>query len=800
MMTLFSFCLIDQKNNQTMMQTALQRSHRQWMRLSRATAVSVLFQRKAVCWQGSRMFCTNSKVGRVSAAVVQQQQLLHSNSDRQKSQEQNQDKNKCKNKSKSIDLSPPKGTRDFYPDDMQFRSWLFDKWTRIATSFGYQLYDAPVLETEDLYVVKSGEEIRTQLFNFTDKGGRQVALRPEMTPSLARMILARRGALAPSATQPLRWTALPQCWRYEKTTRGRRREHYQWNMDIWGVPGVEAEAELISALVTAFKTMGLSSADLTIKVSSRKLLTCVFECLSLPPASFTPLCVLIDKGDKMPASELRHCLRQCLYEHGYRTDPSDDPTVLESTAETELGELGMESTAGPATDPTVSAAAAVSVDDGRRHHHAELQLLIRSKVDTLLNWLSIDSLPLLRETLAAELLHQAEQQLSQRQQLKQSHTRRLRAPEQILRDGFADIELLFELLGPAGYNLDENSTVSGDDTATAVGSASLSTSSWVKFDAGIVRGLAYYTGVVFEASDREGKLRAICGGGRYDALSAALLGQDDEKEEDEQGREQGTGDDVPAVTAVNGNKANKNKNKGQGQSVAIPAVGFGFGDAVIYELLQSKGLLPQLPPARARASEVLVWSPSGDFACPESGRELALLRSRAIQITAQLRQHRLQLTDAPCVTGVECVFGSSVPTEAVAVTSAVTNNAGVATTASDGNATATASVTANAVIDQAQSKQLKAILKRADRTGSRVAVLCTLRDLRESNSFVIKDMSASGGQGQGQFLCSYDTLLSGEAETESPAGGAGRSGGGVGCSGGVAAFVNSLLSAHPPTL
>ena len=139
-----------------------------------------------------------------------------------------------------LNTNPPKGTRDFYPEDMRLRTWLFDSWRNVARTYGFSEYDAPVLESEALYVRKAGEEVTEQLYNFIDKGNRTVALRPEMTPSLARMVLAKGGGLP----LPLKWFSIPQCWRYERMTRGRRREHYQWNMDIWGVAGEEAEAEL----------------------------------------------------------------------------------------------------------------------------------------------------------------------------------------------------------------------------------------------------------------------------------------------------------------------------------------------------------------------------------------------------------------------------------------------------------------------------------------------------------------------------------------------------------------------------
>ena len=150
-------------------------------------------------------------------------------------------------------LQPPRGTRDFYPEDMRRREWLFGHFRAVAASFGYEEVDAPVLEHEELFTRKAGEEIVEQLFHF-ELHERRYALRPELTPSLARMVMARAGSLR----LPLRWTGIPQCWRYERMTRGRRREHFQWNMDIWGEPGVGAEAELIAAVFALADRLGLA--------------------------------------------------------------------------------------------------------------------------------------------------------------------------------------------------------------------------------------------------------------------------------------------------------------------------------------------------------------------------------------------------------------------------------------------------------------------------------------------------------------------------------------------------------------
>ena len=175
-----------------------------------------------------------------------------------------------------------RGTRDFYPEDMRLRNWLFDNFIAASLLHGFEEYDAPVLEQEELYTRKQGEDITQQLYNFQDKGDRKVALRPEMTPSLARMVMARAGALP----LPIKWFSIPQCWRYERTQRGRGREHYQWNVDIWGTTEISADAELISVIVTFFEEMGLTSDDIVIRISSRKVLEEVLGSLGVKNAYF----------------------------------------------------------------------------------------------------------------------------------------------------------------------------------------------------------------------------------------------------------------------------------------------------------------------------------------------------------------------------------------------------------------------------------------------------------------------------------------------------------------------------------
>ena len=325
-----------------------------------------------------------------------------------------------------------RGTRDFYPEEMRLRNWLFDNFDDAALLHGFEEYDAPVLEHEELYTRKQGEEITQQLYNFQDKGDRKVALRPEMTPSLARMVMSRAGALP----MPIKWYSIPQCWRYERTQRGRGREHYQWNVDIWGTNEISADAELISVLVTFFEGVGLTEEDLVIRMSSRKVLEEVLGSLGIVGDMFAQTCIIVDKMDKLPADVVSE----------------------------QLSALGIEDNA----------------------------------IKTIQSTLGIKDMDSLRSMLGEE------------------------SPAVI------ELTSLFSALEAYGI------------------------SEWIEFDASIVRGLAYYTGPVFEAHDRAGELRAICGGGRYDKLLSTLGGKD------------------------------------------LPATGFGFGDMVIMELLAEKGLVPEL--------------------------------------------------------------------------------------------------------------------------------------------------------------------------------------------------------------
>jgi histidyl-tRNA synthetase len=361
-----------------------------------------------------------------------------------------------------LETNPPKGTRDFYPEDMRLRSWLFDQWRDVARTFGFVEYDAPVLESQSLYTRKAGEDVTKQLYNFVDKGDRAVALRPEMTPSLARMVMAKKGGLP----LPLKWFSIPQCWRYERMTRGRRREHFQWNMDIWGVAGEQAEAELLSAMVQFFEKVGITSEDVGIKVNSRLVIGEVLSELGIPADKFAATCVLIDKLDKVAIDAIQ----------------------------SDLEELGLD----------------------------------RSVVEKLLEVLTNKSVAGLKEALGED--SEAVKQLEKFMSLCEAY-------------GIQD---------------------------------------WIIFDASVVRGLAYYTGIVFEAFDRKGELRAIAGGGRYDKLLETFGGD------------------------------------------PTPAAGFGFGDAVIVELLKERNVLPSFERAEI---DTVVFAMNEDLYAYALGAATALRKA-----------------------------------------------------------------------------------------------------------------------------------------------------------------------------
>ncbi len=199
-------------------------------------------------------------------------------------------------------IPPVKGTRDFYPPQMAVRTWLYEVVRSVAESFGYQEYEAPILESLALYAAKSGEElVREQSYVFTDRSGEEIALRPELTPSLARMVAQQQAQL----TFPLRWWSFGPFWRYERPQRGRSREFFQWNVDILGSDSPEADAENVAVLATFFQRVGLDPAKVIILVNNRRLVERQFEALGIASARRPTVSAWIDRRSKTASEKWR---------------------------------------------------------------------------------------------------------------------------------------------------------------------------------------------------------------------------------------------------------------------------------------------------------------------------------------------------------------------------------------------------------------------------------------------------------------------------------------------------------------
>src|SRR5437667_4350383 len=188
------------------------------------------------------------------------------------------------------------GFRDFYPDALALRNHIFATWRSVARRYGFEEYDGPPLEPLDLYTQKSGEEIVQQLYAFRDKGDRDVALRPEMTPSLARKVGARAQALK----KPIRWCSIPQLFRYERQQRGRLREHFQLNMDLIGEGGPLADAELMAAAVDIVRALGFGPQDVKLRVSDRRVLRALLVGHGISEAELPAAFAAIDKSERNP--------------------------------------------------------------------------------------------------------------------------------------------------------------------------------------------------------------------------------------------------------------------------------------------------------------------------------------------------------------------------------------------------------------------------------------------------------------------------------------------------------------------
>ncbi len=328
---------------------------------------------------------------------------------------------------------PLPGFRDFDPAAYARRAHIQGVWREVARRYGFEEYDGPPLEPLELYTAKSGDEIVGQLYNFTDKGDRQVALRPEMTPTLARMVSARANGLK----KPIRWFSVPQLFRYERQQRGRLREHFQLNCDLIGEPGPLADAEVIALAVDVMRAFGLGPDAVRVRLSDRRVLTALLLGGGVPEAQLQAAFQVIDKSERTPREELASRL---------------SASGLSDAARDRVFEVA----ALKGAEAVKSALAAVPGGDAA-------------------------GAPLMHTIAALEAQGLAE---------------------------FVDLDL------------------------------------------SIVRGLAYYTGTVFELFDAGRTLRAICGGGRYDDLLGSLGG------------------------------------------VNLPAAGFGMGDVVLGELLSDRGLLP----------------------------------------------------------------------------------------------------------------------------------------------------------------------------------------------------------------
>jgi len=343
------------------------------------------------------------------------------------------------------------GFREFHPEDLVRRNHIFRLWRQAANSFGFAEYDAPVLEPLELYTAKSGPEIEGQLFSFTDKGGRAVALRPEMTPTVCRLVGARANALK----RPIKWFSIGEFYRYERMQKGRGRCFHQFNADIFGEPGPEAEIELVALLIQCFCAFGLTEQDFHVRLSDRNLWFYYLGALGLDDARIRGVLGAVDRYEKYGDDAFAGYTEQF--------GPLEDALKQRILAFLRIASLA-------AIERALAEIAAGAPAGGA------------------------PDAPGAGEKLAARL---------------------------------ADWRMLLGSLDAMGLGR------------------------FVTVDFGVVRGLAYYTGFVFEAFDRQGELRALAGGGRYDDLVEKLGGP------------------------------------------SLPAVGFAIGDMTFALLLEQRGLTPR---------------------------------------------------------------------------------------------------------------------------------------------------------------------------------------------------------------
>ncbi len=205
----------------------------------------------------------------------------------------------------NLSLQPYKGARDFYPEDKKKQQWVFDKWRRVVERYGYVEYDAPILEPTDLFLMKGSQEIiETQTYTFQDRGDRSVTIRTEMTPSVSRMVAGRRQELS----YPARWYSIPNLWRYERMQKGRLREFWQLNVDMFGVSSVHAELEMIQIADDLFQAFKAKRSTYVIKVNSRVLITEILSSIGISEGRAVAVIRLIDRIQKMSTDEFAEAL------------------------------------------------------------------------------------------------------------------------------------------------------------------------------------------------------------------------------------------------------------------------------------------------------------------------------------------------------------------------------------------------------------------------------------------------------------------------------------------------------------
>ncbi len=328
-----------------------------------------------------------------------------------------------------------KGTRDFYPEQMRLRNWIVDAWRRVSVRNGFEEYDSPIFEYLDLFTAKSGEEIAEQLFHFTDRGDRNLAIRPEITPSLARMVNAKISSLP----KPIKWFSVPRLCRAENPQKGRLREFFQWNIDIIGCDDVLADAECIFVCVDLLRELGLTAQDVQVRIGSRPLTIAALKSAGVPEESIDEVLPVLDKR----------------------------PKVSQEAFEKLCSEAGL------------------SAD----------------QIDRICRFQDCQDLPSL-----SAMIDEAQR----------------------MQEDFEQLRQLWAYLEQMG--IEEYCTL----------------------DLRIVRGLAYYTGIVYEVFDTGENLRALAGGGRYDQLLEVLGGPQ------------------------------------------LGAAGFGMGDVVMGILLEKKSKIPPL--------------------------------------------------------------------------------------------------------------------------------------------------------------------------------------------------------------